>query len=51
MKREELLESIKSGDKIEVVALEMYSHPHSERRIGYMGTNVCMDIGPEGKTK
>ncbi len=38
-------------DKIEVVALEMYSHPHSERRIGYMGTNVCMDIGPEGKTK
>ena len=38
-------------DSIEVSALEMYSRPHSEHRIGYKGTKVCMDIGPEGETK
>lgn len=38
-------------DSIEVSALEMYSRPHSEHRIGYKGAKVCMDIGPEGETK
>ncbi len=41
----------KEKDNIEVSALEMYSRPNSEHRIGYKGTKVCMDIGPEGKTK
>ena len=35
----------------DVSALEMYSLPRSERRIGYQGTKVVMDIGPEGQTK
>lgn len=35
----------------EVSALEMYSKPHSERRIGYAGSKVKMDIGPLGSKK
>lgn len=31
--------------------LEMYSAPSSEKRIGYRGDQVFMDIGPEGQTK
>lgn len=34
-----------------VSALEMYSAPNSEHRIGYMGSTVMMDIGPEGRSK
>ena len=36
---------------MEVSALEMYSSFSSERRIGYKGDKVVMDIGPEGKFK
>jgi stress protein len=35
----------------EVSALEMYSAPNSENRIGYRGNKVVMDIGPRGQTK
>lgn len=35
----------------EVSALEMYSRPNSEHRIGYRNGKVMMDIGPEGKKK
>ena len=34
-----------------VSALEKYSASGSERRIGYKGDRVVMDIGPEGETK
>ena len=34
-----------------VSALEKYSAPGSERRIGYKGNQVVMDIGPEGEIK
>lgn len=36
---------------LEVVALEKYSASGSERRIGYKGETVVMDIGPHGKNK
>ena len=36
---------------LEVVALEMYSRPKSEKRIGYYKGRVVMDIGPEGTKK
>ena len=35
----------------EVSALEMYSAPNSENRIGYRENKVVMDIGPRGQTK
>ena len=35
----------------EVSALEMYSSFMSEKRIGYKGDKVVMDIGPRGKQK
>ena len=38
-------------DSFEVSALEMYSKPNSEHRIGYKNNKVVMDIGPVGKTK
>lgn len=38
-------------DSMEVVALEMYSAPNSENRIGYRNGRVVMDIGPSGATK
>lgn len=38
-------------DSFEVSALEMYSAPNSEYRIGYKNGVVCMDIGPCGRTK
>lgn len=38
-------------DSFEVSALEMYSRPSSENRIGYMNNKVQMDIGPVGQTK
>lgn len=38
-------------DSMEVVALEMYSAPKSERRIGYINGKVTMDIGPLGAQK
>lgn len=38
-------------DSLEVVALEMYSAPKSEHRIGYRNGRVVMDIGPMGATK
>ena len=38
-------------DSLEVSALEMYSAPSSENRIGYKNGVVCMDIGPMGRTK
>lgn len=34
-----------------VSALEMYSKPRSENRIGYRRGKVVMDIGPSGRTK
>ncbi|MDE7098369.1 MAG: TerD family protein [Ruminococcus sp.] len=40
-----------SQGEMEVSALEMYSRPNSERRIGYRNGEVVMDIGPLGKTK
>lgn len=33
---------------MEVVALEMYSAPNSENRIGYRNGKVVMDIGSSG---
>ena len=41
----------KSNKNFEVSALEMYSQAHSERRIGYVGDQVRMDIGPQGQVK
>lgn len=38
-------------NSFEVSALEMYSRPSSENRIGYTGSKVVMDIGPAGQTK
>lgn len=38
-------------DSLEVVALEMYSAPNSENRIGYRNGQVVMDIGPSGAQK
>ena len=38
-------------ESLEVSALEMYSRPASENRIGYRNGQVVMDIGPRGKTK
>ena len=38
-------------DSLEVVALEMYSAPNSENRIGYRNGLVVMDIGPSGTQK
>jgi tellurium resistance protein TerD len=38
-------------DSLVVSALEMYSAPSSEHRIGYKNGVVCMDIGPVGRTK
>ena len=38
-------------NSFDVVALEMYSAPNSERRIGYKGDSVAMDIGPIGQMK
>jgi tellurium resistance protein TerD len=38
-------------DSLEVSALEMYSRPSSENRIGYRKDKVVMDIGPRGRTK
>lgn len=34
-----------------VVNLELYSREGSERRVGYHGTQVAMDAGPEGRQK
>lgn len=36
---------------MQVSALEMYSAPKSENRIGYVGADVVMDIGPLGQPK
>lgn len=41
----------KEKDMMEVSALEMYSRPNSEHRIGYQGSKVVMDIGPTGRLK
>lgn len=38
-------------NSMEVSALEMYSAPGSEHRIGYLNGHVVMDIGPTGRTK
>lgn len=38
-------------NSFEVSALEMYSAPNSEYRVGYRGSTVMMDIGPEGQRK
>lgn len=38
-------------NSLEVVALEMYSAPNSENRIGYRNGMVVMDIGPSGAKK
>jgi len=38
-------------NSFEVTALEMYSRPGSENRIGYRNGRVMMDIGPAGMTK
>ena len=38
-------------DSFEISALELYSKPGSENRVGYQNGQVCMDIGPTGKTK
>lgn len=38
-------------DEMEVAALEMYSQPGSEHRIGYANCQVMMDIGPVGQVK
>lgn len=40
-----------AANTMEVSALEMYSRPNSENRIGYVGDQVKMDIGPKGKLK
>ncbi|MEE3422677.1 MAG: TerD domain-containing protein [Succinimonas sp.] len=41
----------KSEGSLDVAALEMYSAPGSENRIGYIDGRVVMDIGPEGTLK
>lgn len=38
-------------DELDVIALEMYSAPKSENRIGYRNGKVVMDIGPSGAKK
>lgn len=38
-------------DSLEIAALEMYSAPNSENRIGYRNGQVVMDIGPSGAKK
>lgn len=38
-------------DSFGVVALEMYSAPNSENRIGYRNGQGVMDIGPSGSQK
>ena len=38
-------------DALEVQALELYSKPNSENRVGYRKDRVVMDIGPVGQTK
>ena len=40
-----------ASNTMDVVALEMYSRAGSEHRIGYVGDQVKMDIGPSGKLK
>ncbi|MBR2402007.1 MAG: TerD family protein [Lachnospiraceae bacterium] len=40
-----------SPNSFDVSALEMYSRPNSEHRIGYKGNKVVMDIGPKGCQK
>ena len=40
-----------ASNSMDVVALEMYSRAGSEHRIGYVGDQVKMDIGPKGKLK
>jgi len=37
--------------ELEVVNHEMYSRSGSEKRVGYKGTTVTMDAGPEGQRK
>ncbi len=46
----EILFGRKEGE-LQVSALEMYSKPSSEHRIGYNGKQVMMDFGPVGKPK
>ena len=46
----EIVYGVEKG-ALEVVALEMYSKPGSENRIGYRNGKVEMDIGPTGRTK
>ena len=41
----------KNRDELTVSALELYSKPNSEHRIGYRGDRVVMDIGPVGRFK
>ena len=41
----------KEKDALEVSALELYSRPDSEYRVGYKGDQVVMDIGPVGQKK
>lgn len=36
---------------ITVTNLELYSRPRSEHRVGYVGSDVRMDAGPQGKPK
>ena len=40
-----------TNNNLEVSALEMYSEPSSEYRVGYDGDKVKMDIGPIGRLK
>lgn len=40
-----------SPNSMEVSALEMYSKPKSEHRIGYINGQVVMDAGPMGRKK
>ena len=40
-----------ANDSLEVVALELYSSPGSEKRVGYVGGKVVMDKGPAGSRK
>ncbi|MDR1035847.1 MAG: TerD family protein [Deltaproteobacteria bacterium] len=46
----EIVYGQENGD-LEVSNLEMYSAPNSERRVGYRGDKVMMDIGPAGQAK
>ncbi len=39
------------GGSFSVRNLELYSRRGSERRVGYRGDKVVMDLGPEGKNK